>query len=366
MVRFIDGNNIAAMVRQNQQQANSAPIGYSSVTQGGLRIASAEGLTVEGSQSISGTSDISGTQNVSGTHNVSGVQNVSGTQNQTGPINVNGAYTGVGAESHAGTQTYTGNETHAGTLGYTGNETHVGNESHAGTLTYTGNESHSGTTLNYTGNEAHSGTEEHHGNVSIYGNLAITGGGNITAGVLTIDNGGTYGGRILSSATLELDALTTIVNDLHASNTVFGHTSVESDNDVIAYGSLKSPNIGTTTNSANVYVNGSGFLIEVTSARRFKKQIRLAKLDPRLLDVRVRDWADKFDTEGPRVTGVIAEEVEAAGGAGFVGHDAEGKPKSVAYDRFVLARTQLLNEKLDAEVAALRAEMAELRKLITK
>src|SRR5690554_1962337 len=78
------------IIKAQRILAVSALVGHTSVNEGALRIASEEGLIVEGSSKVTGRQDISGTQNVSGTHNVSGTQTVSGTSNLNGPTNVRG------------------------------------------------------------------------------------------------------------------------------------------------------------------------------------------------------------------------------------------------------------------------------------
>lgn len=357
----LDDDAMTRLIRRVDALEKTAGLGKSSVSEGETQFIGTNSLLVSGSAAVTGLLQIFGELDLSGTFVLTGDTTASGDWTQTGSFTLTGPFTLDGDTTMTGNLTATGDVTLNGpvlingALGLVGDVTITGNVTATGTFIFNGPITINGIST-FVGNESHTGVEDHHGNMTIFGNLDITAGGKITAGVVYIDNGGTYGGRIgVVGATLELAAPTVLVQDLNASNSVFGHSSVESDNDVIAYGSLKSPNIGTTTSSANVFVNSAGFLIKVTSARRFKKQIRLAKLDPRILDVRVRDWQDKFDPEGPRVPGVIAEEVEAAGGELFVGHTADGKVESVAYDRLAMARTQLLAEQLDAALKRIDA-----------
>jgi hypothetical protein len=116
----------------------------------------------------------------------------------------------------------------------------------------------------------------------------------------------------------------------------------------------------TTTSAANVYLDSSSQrLYRVTSARRFKLQPKPMKLAASLLDVPMKDWIDKGARKRKepdvRIPGVIAEEVAAAGGDQFVTRDAEGAIEGVAYERLALARTQILNEKLDAALTRIDA-----------
>jgi hypothetical protein len=63
-----------------------------------------------------------------------------------------------------------------------------------------------------------------------------------------------------------------------------------------------------------------------------------------------------------RIPGAIAEDVEAAGGDRFVVRGLDGQVESLMYDRFALARTEILK----ARVAEQAAEIAELRNLINE
>lgn len=147
-------------------------------------------------------------------------------------------------------------------------------------------------------------------------------------------------------------------------------------------------NSGITTNSgtANVMVDlTTKRLYVVSSATKYKTLIKEANIPPALLDVPVRDWVDIAEAqraielyEAPRplaqddqvewdalrlrrIPGVIAEDVEAAGGRQFVTYGPNGDAESVAYDRLAIAQTRILRDEMRAEVAALRAEIAELR-----
>ncbi|MEF2979112.1 hypothetical protein [Subtercola sp. YIM 133946] len=344
MVDFVDGNRLAEMVRANKRQDNAAPVGYTSVSDGSLRILSPEGFYVGGEASavVHGLLEVLGTLNLSGSFLLTGNTTASGAWAQSGSLTLTGPFTVEGNTSMTGNFTSTGEFTLTGPFHVNGPTDVNGTLTINGVSTFIGDESHTG-------------------NISLTGNLSVDTGGSITAGVVKIDNGGSYGGRIYSPATLELDALEVIVSELTSNDHIYASANIESDTDVIAYGSLKSPNIGTTTTTSNVVVDSSGKLLRSTSARRFKRHVHLTKLSPELLAVRFRDWQDRFDLEGPRVPGVIAEEVAAAeGGELFIGRDAKGKVESVAYDRLALARTQILAEQLEQA----RAEIAELRELI--
>lgn len=144
-----------------------------------------------------------------------------------------------------------------------------------------------------------------------------------------------------------------------------------------------SPYSATNGASANLLVFTDGNVFKSTSASKFKILPNVMALDDRLLtDVRVKDWIDKgmaeryaasFDHVGPyteqeqrefdalsleRIPGAIAEDVQVAGGEKFITRDLEGEIEGLMYDRFALARTELLYEKylaLVERVAALEA-----------
>ena len=96
----------------------------------------------------------------------------------------------------------------------------------------------------------------------------------------------------------------------------------------------------------------------VSSAARYKIDPQPMDLPDSLLDVPVKDWWDNGEYDRGeavrRVPGVIAEEVEAAGGGTFVTYDEDGTIQGVAYDRYALARTEVLARKLDAALARIQ------------
>jgi hypothetical protein len=125
-----------------------------------------------------------------------------------------------------------------------------------------------------------------------------------------------------------------------------------------------------TSSSANVNVDSSGRLRRSSSASRYKIDQRESALSRDLFNVKVKDWIDRAAWEEKvaldakprplteldqerynaidlsRVTGVIAEDVEANGGKRFVIYGQDGQIEQVMYDRFNLARTQLLYEMI--------------------
>lgn len=133
----------------------------------------------------------------------------------------------------------------------------------------------------------------------------------------------------------------------------------------------------TTGSAANVVVGTDGALWRSTSSLKYKVMVSEMELPESLLGVRVKDWRDKdaaeryadaienrpigcmtklqqveFDAISiDRIPGAIAEEVHAAGGEQFIQYGDDGEIEGLMYDRFALARTQLLSDKLDAALA---------------
>jgi len=84
------------------------PLGHSSIHRGGIRVASAEGLLVQGSQRVSGTLIVSGEEYVDGVLNISGVLVVSGSTSITGPTQITGPFQVDGTTVISGTTTISG------------------------------------------------------------------------------------------------------------------------------------------------------------------------------------------------------------------------------------------------------------------
>lgn len=141
----------------------------------------------------------------------------------------------------------------------------------------------------------------------------------------------------------------------------------------------------TSGNAANIFVGSDGGLWRSTSALKYKAMVAEMELPKTLLDVKVKDWRDKLSAERyadsivsrtigcltesesaefdaidiARIPGAIAEEVLAAGGGSFVQYGPDGEVEGLMYDRFTLARTQLLNDKLNKAIE--RIEELEAR-----
>lgn len=225
-----------------------------------------------------------------------------------------------------------------------------GSASVTGTLSVTGTEDIAGT-LNVNGPANITGA------TTLTGNLAVNSPGKITTGALTLSStAGNGDAGIGSTGSLGIVAATTLV--LKATS-------------ILAVGTLSPTDIycslTPTTSPANMYCSPTtGHFQLVSSAARFKIDPQPMSLPDSLLAVPVKDWIDRGAHErgeaGPRVPGIIAEEVEAAGGEQFVTYDADGLIQGVAYDRLALARTEILSRQLaDAleQIAGLRRQLAK-------
>lgn len=184
-------------------------LGYSSISEGSLRVASADGLIVEGSARVSGILLVTGTENVDGTLSVSGHLIVSGDMTVSGPTVITGTFRIDGETTINGRTVVNGD-------------------------------------MDVNGKSVFNGDMDVNGALDLSGTLTVTGGGKIQAGVVVID--GTSGGRIAApGATLSLVATEiTTTGGFRATNnalvegnlTVLGNTILTLD---------------TTSNPANVY-----------------------------------------------------------------------------------------------------------------
>lgn len=145
--------------------------------------------------------------------------------------------------------------------------------------------------------------------------------------------------------------------------------------------------ITNNSNAGNLYVDANGRYWRSSSASRYKLDQQLMTLPDSLLDPVMKDWIDagsqvRFDALNNeprpfrehdqmeydsinlrRVPGMVAEDVAAAGGEAFVTYDSDGQVEGFAYDRFALARTQILAEQLAAERVRNDALEARLKAL---
>jgi hypothetical protein len=92
-----------------RERFTAAPLGYTSISEGALRIISPEGLIVEGSARVSGTLTGSGTFDWTGPMNLQGAQTITGPTTFTGQMTVNGPWKFVGNGQITGDVDVTGN-----------------------------------------------------------------------------------------------------------------------------------------------------------------------------------------------------------------------------------------------------------------
>lgn len=209
-------------------QETSAPLGYSSVTDGQIRIASPQGLwvegeggikldgrmdvqgvisitgllellngstlTVKGTTTVEGAFTASGTNNLTGTNNLSGPTTVSGTFGVTGATTISGDFTSTGNVFLNGTTRLNGNSFITGTLNVTGATTiqnaltTSGNTTLGGTLTISG-----ATTVN--------NTFRTNGAVTVAGSITVTGSASFQS-TLTISGAATLSSTLTVSGAI--------------------------------------------------------------------------------------------------------------------------------------------------------------------
>lgn len=287
----LDDNGLRELLGRVSVLETANPLQAASVDSGRVRIGGTATFLVDASGGII----VHGLLNGDGTFTWSGPLNLSGTQTVTGILNVNGPFN------------------LAGTGGITGSLSITGPTSISGVLT-------------------------------LLNNLAIGSGGTITVGNMVIDPALTGGGAI--------GGMSAPVAIMLSTPSVIASANLSVNSDLFVNGVLTNVGMPPITTATNVGVSAGGKLQRITSASRFKIDPQPMDLPDALLDVPVKDWIDRGSHERgeniPRVPGVIAEEVEAAGGELFVSYDEEGLIQGVGYDRFALARTQILARQLSA------------------
>ena len=113
-------SEIADLYRRIRALEAGSPLGNSSITEGRLRVASPEGLLVEGSARVSGQLDVDGTETVSGTLTVTGTLNADGTISLTGPVTITGTTSMEGDTTQVGAHHVQGDQDITGTLAVKG------------------------------------------------------------------------------------------------------------------------------------------------------------------------------------------------------------------------------------------------------
>jgi predicted acyltransferase (DUF342 family) len=129
---YVSRSELDAFLREAREMLHGYNLGNSTIDRGALRVVSAEGLIVEGSQRVSGTLIVSGEETVDGILTVTGTLIVSGEANVTGSTEFTGDTT------FTGTTDITGPTMITGTFGIDGDTTITGDVTLTGNFTVTG------------------------------------------------------------------------------------------------------------------------------------------------------------------------------------------------------------------------------------
>jgi cytoskeletal protein CcmA (bactofilin family) len=212
--------------RRIQKLESAAPTGFSSVTRGQFRVASQEGLLVQGSQRVTGTLFIDGTERVDGTLVVAGTLNVTGTSTVSGNMAVTGPLTVRGNSTFIGPLRIEGTAAIVGPLRIEGNVDITGPLTISGAMTVTGDMKVTGAvTLN--GKTVVNGQTELNGDTKLTGNLTVTSPGSIKVAKWTIGPGYQNGdGGILSTGTAYIGANETITLQTSTAITLVSNNGV--------------------------------------------------------------------------------------------------------------------------------------------
>ena len=131
-----------------------------------------------------------------------------------------------------------------------------------------------------------------------------------------------------------------------------GNCTVSATGYLAALGSYNT----TTANPANVQIDGAGSFNRVTSALKYKQDIR----DLELIDVnkfRPVRYKSKCESDDQTVDhfGIIADEVDAAGIPELVTYGNDGEVEAFAYERLTVVLMKVVQD-LTAKVSALEAK----------
>jgi hypothetical protein len=120
MLDNLNSNELAKLVRRIEKLEAAAPVGFTAVSRGALRIVSEEGLIVEGSARISGVMTGDGTLLWTGPITFTGPFTINGATTQNGEYTVDGDTTVNGDFDVVGTWDLQGNGKITGNVGMTG------------------------------------------------------------------------------------------------------------------------------------------------------------------------------------------------------------------------------------------------------
>lgn len=200
-------SELQKLARRVDQLARKVTTGFSSITRGQLRIASNEGLLVQGSAKIEGWLIVTGTERVTGTLSVEGHLVVGGDMDFTGPMVVKGTAKFTGPLSIDGPTKIKGD------TDITGDVTTSGKFSNSGTFENKG-------PSNFIGPMKIVGTAEITGKTSLKNDLEIATGGRLVAGAVTLGATGVISStdvlRISGTGGIDLLSTTTVGGQLRA------------------------------------------------------------------------------------------------------------------------------------------------------
>jgi hypothetical protein len=127
---------------------------------------------------------------------------------------------------------------------------------------------------------------------------------------------------------------------------------------------VKSVGVYNRTNTGRaMFVAADGTFGIGASSERFKKNIVDSDLSDEILSVKVREFTFKpeFSNDDSVQTGVIAEELIAAGLDRFVYFDDKGQVEGVAYEKLALALIPVVQSQ-SARLDAVEARLSKLEK----
>jgi hypothetical protein len=348
-VNNLNQGDVAEIWRAIRQLQVATPLNSASIGAGGLRVYDGGVITIQ-----NGGLSVTGTASILGTLIASGVITLTGTLTQSGPTTFTGDTKLNGPTHINGATDITGNTTVTGDFKVTG-PTHLeGATDIKGTLSVEGATTLKGDMTLTTGKIKAGGMTIDP--AADGGSVVFSGGGGVqgVSGVTVLKGGGNAG--FTSNTSASMFAAANSVGVTSTAVTITGPTTVTGN--LNANAAITNAGMPTTTIAANMYASGSNTFYKVTSAAKFKVDPQPMNLPDSLLAVRVKDWLDRGEVERGeavrRVPGVIAEEVEAAGGAAFVAYDDDGEIQGVAYDRYALARTEILARRLDEAEARIK------------
>lgn len=201
-----------------RRAGTASPVGHTSITRGGLRVASEEGLTVQGSQRVTGRLFVTGYEEVSGQLRVTGSLVVSGNADVTGPMDVRGPLTVRGSTTFVGPLRIEGSAAIVGPLRIEGQVDVAGPFTVSGTMDITGDLTITGKTtvtgdLDINGKSKFTGDLSIEGSTKMRGDVEVVDNGRVRVGglILNPQGGETGNGALESARAIELTAPTVVV-----------------------------------------------------------------------------------------------------------------------------------------------------------